>query len=101
MTVTVADIMTTDLVKFVPDQTIQHAIRILLDERISGAPVVDEAGKLVELDVKAGDRVLFGKWSGTEVKIGGADQRAFRYEVERPNSLTQEQLDSWRDYICG
>jgi chaperonin GroES len=29
----------------------------------------DEAGKLVPIDVKAGDRVLFGKWSGTEVKI--------------------------------
>ena len=33
----------------------------------------DEAGKLVALDVKAGDRVLFGKWSGTEVKIDGED----------------------------
>ena len=33
----------------------------------------DEAGKLVPLDVKAGDRVLFGKWSGTEVKISGED----------------------------
>ncbi|MFD1330599.1 co-chaperone GroES [Methylopila musalis] len=33
----------------------------------------DEAGKLVALDVKAGDRVLFGKWSGVEVKIDGAD----------------------------
>jgi chaperonin GroES len=33
----------------------------------------DEAGRLVELSVKAGDRVLFGKWSGTEVKIGGED----------------------------
>ena len=33
----------------------------------------DEAGKLVPLDVKAGDRVLFGKWSGTEVKINGED----------------------------
>jgi len=33
----------------------------------------DEAGKLVPLDVKAGDRVLFGKWSGTEVKIDGVD----------------------------
>ena len=31
----------------------------------------DEAGKLVPLDVKAGDRILFGKWSGTEVKIDG------------------------------
>jgi chaperonin GroES len=29
----------------------------------------DEAGKLVPLDVKAGDRILFGKWSGTEVKL--------------------------------
>jgi chaperonin GroES len=33
----------------------------------------DETGKLVPLDVKAGDRVLFGKWSGTEVKIDGQD----------------------------
>ena len=29
----------------------------------------DESGKLIAIDVKAGDRVLFGKWSGTEVKI--------------------------------
>lgn len=33
----------------------------------------DETGKLVPLDVKIGDRVLFGKWSGTEVKIDGED----------------------------
>jgi chaperonin GroES len=33
----------------------------------------DEAGKLIPLDVKAGDIVLFGKWSGTEVKIDGQD----------------------------
>lgn len=33
----------------------------------------DESGKVVPLDVKAGDRILFGKWSGTEVKIEGAD----------------------------
>lgn len=33
----------------------------------------DESGKLVPLDVKKGDRVLFGKWSGTEVKIDGRD----------------------------
>jgi chaperonin GroES len=33
----------------------------------------DEAGKLVTLDVKAGDRILFGKWSGTEVKIDGVE----------------------------
>jgi len=33
----------------------------------------DEAGKLVPLELKAGERVLFGKWSGTEVKIDGQD----------------------------
>jgi chaperonin GroES len=33
----------------------------------------DDSGKLNALDVKAGDRVLFGKWSGTEVKIDGQD----------------------------
>ena len=33
----------------------------------------DESGKLVPLDVKAGDRVLFGKWSGSEVKLDGEE----------------------------
>ena len=33
----------------------------------------DEAGKIIKPDVKAGDRVLFGKWSGTEVKLDGED----------------------------
>jgi chaperonin GroES len=33
----------------------------------------NEEGKLVALDVKAGDRVLFGRWSGTEVKLDGED----------------------------
>ncbi len=33
----------------------------------------DETGKLIPLDVKVGDRILFGKWSGTEVKIDGED----------------------------
>ena len=33
----------------------------------------DEAGKLIPMDVKAGDHVLFGKWSGTEVKIDGVE----------------------------
>lgn len=33
----------------------------------------DDGGKIVALEVKAGDRVLFGKWSGTEVKINGED----------------------------
>ena len=33
----------------------------------------DESGKIQPLDVKAGDRILFGKWSGTEVKLDGQD----------------------------
>jgi len=33
----------------------------------------DESGKLIPLDVKPGDRVLFGKWSGTEVKLDGKE----------------------------
>jgi chaperonin GroES len=33
----------------------------------------DEAGKVTPLDVKAGDTILFGKWSGTEVKVDGED----------------------------
>ena len=39
----------------------------------AGPGARDEAGKLVPLDVKKGDKVLFGKWSGTEVKIDGED----------------------------
>ena len=38
-----------------------------------GSGARDEAGKLVPMDVKAGDRILFGKWSGTEVKLNGED----------------------------
>ena len=33
----------------------------------------DDSGKLIPLDLKTGDRVLFGKWSGTEVKVDGQD----------------------------
>ena len=33
----------------------------------------DESGKLIPIDIKVGDRVLFGKWSGTEVKIDGEE----------------------------
>ena len=33
----------------------------------------DDSGKLIELDVKVGDRILFGKWSGTEIRLDGQD----------------------------
>lgn len=39
----------------------------------TGPGARDDSGKLVPLDVKPGDRVLFGKWSGTEVKIDGEE----------------------------
>jgi chaperonin GroES len=39
----------------------------------AGPGARDETGKLVPLDVKEGDRILFGKWSGTEVKLDGEE----------------------------
>ena len=39
----------------------------------AGPGARDETGKLVPLDVKSGDRILFGKWSGTEVKLDGEE----------------------------
>ena len=39
----------------------------------AGAGIKTEDGKITPLDVKAGDRILFGKWSGTEVRIDGED----------------------------
>ena len=39
----------------------------------AGSGVRGEDGKVTPLDVKAGDRILFGKWSGTEVRINGED----------------------------
>ncbi|MBP1859319.1 co-chaperone GroES [Rhizobium herbae] len=38
-----------------------------------GTGTRDESGKIIALDVKSGDRILFGKWSGTEVKLNGED----------------------------
>ena len=38
-----------------------------------GAGARDESGKVQPLELKAGDRILFGKWSGTEVKLNGED----------------------------
>ena len=40
----------------------------------------DDAGKVQPLDVKAGDRILFGKWSGTEVKLDGKDHVILKEE---------------------
>ncbi len=45
--ITVTDIMTTDLITFTPDMDISRAAKILFDNRINGAPVVDDSGRLV------------------------------------------------------
>ena len=43
-----------------------------------GAGKRTEGGELIKLDVKVGDRVLFGKYSGTEIKVNGADHMILR-----------------------
>jgi chaperonin GroES len=54
--------------------------RVDSEEKTAGGIIIavgpgprDESGKIVPLDVKKGDRILFGKWSGTEVRIDGKD----------------------------
>jgi chaperonin GroES len=54
----------------------------------------DEDGKRIEMDVKTGDRVLFGKWSGTEVKVDGEDLMIMKESdilgiVDAPAQLSQ------------
>jgi chaperonin GroES len=61
---TVGGIIIPDTVKEKPQQGEVIAV---------GAGGRDEAGKLIPIDLKVGDRVLFGKWSGTEVKLDGED----------------------------
>ena len=49
----------------------------------------DESGKLIPIDLKEGDRVLFGKWSGTEVKIDGTE-----YLIMKENDIMGVLLES-------
>ena len=56
---------------FIPDTAKEKPME---GEIVSVGPGArDESGKLVPLDVKAGDRILFGKWSGTEIKLDGVE----------------------------
>ena len=55
----------------IPDTAQEKPMEGVVVETGPGAR--DDHGKLVPLDVKAGDRILFGKWSGTEMKINGED----------------------------
>ena len=61
---TAGGIIIPDTAKEKPSEGIVEAV---------GPGARDESGKVVALDVKAGDRILFGKWSGTEVKVDGED----------------------------
>ena len=54
----------------------------------------DESGKLIPIDLKVGDRVLFGKWSGTEVKLDGVDyshHEGVRHHGRPPGNGGQEE----------
>ena len=60
----------------------------------AGPGARNEAGAIVPLDVQAGDRVLFGKWSGTEVKIDGEDLLIMKESdllgvIEGPHALAK------------
>ncbi|MFI0849724.1 co-chaperone GroES [Mesorhizobium sp. IMUNJ 23232] len=60
-----------------------------------GPGLSDESGKLIPLDVKAGDTILFGKWSGTEVKLDGEDLLIMKESdimgiVERPAAVSKK-----------
>ncbi|TLU74314.1 co-chaperone GroES [Lichenicoccus roseus] len=60
----------------------------------AGPGARNEAGAIVALDVHAGDRVLFGKWSGTEVKIDGEDLLIMKESdllgvIEGPHALAK------------
>jgi chaperonin GroES len=73
------------MVKFRPLHDRVLVKRIELEGKTAGGIIIPDtakekpmegevvAGHLVALDVKAGDRVLFGKWSGTEIKVDGQD----------------------------
>ncbi len=61
---TAGGIIIPDTAKEKPSEGIVEAV---------GPGARDESGKIVALDVKVGDRILFGKWSGTEVKLDGKE----------------------------
>jgi chaperonin GroES len=56
----------------------------------------DEAGKLIPIDLKVGDRVLFGKWSGTEVKLDGEELLIMKESDTLPHPEEAAKLQSRR-----
>ena len=63
---------------FIPDSAKEKPIQARVIA--VGAGKLDKAGKLIPLDVKAGDKVLFSKYSGSEIKVDGEDHLIMREE---------------------
>jgi chaperonin GroES len=55
----------------------------------------DEAGKLIPIDLKVGDRVLFGKWSGTEIKLDGEELLIMKESLRRQRKLPSRRVQEF------
>ncbi|WP_162418104.1 CBS domain-containing protein [Cyclobacterium roseum] len=86
----VSDFMSTNLVTFHPEDTIDHVIRVLTRKRISGAPVVDEAGKLVGI-ISEGDclkEIIKGQYTNTPKFPAAVEEHMTRDVITMPPDIT-------------
>ncbi|WP_162340009.1 CBS domain-containing protein [Cyclobacterium salsum] len=86
----VSDFMSTNLVTFHPEDTIDHVIRVLTRKRISGAPVVDETGKLVGI-ISEGDclkEIIKGQYTNTPKFPAAVEEHMTRDVITMPPDVT-------------
>ncbi|MDN3689236.1 CBS domain-containing protein [Cyclobacterium jeungdonense] len=86
----VSDFMSTNLVTFHPEDTIDHVIRVLTRKRISGAPVVDETGKLVGI-ISEGDclkEIIKGQYTNTPRFPAAVEEHMTRDVITMPPDIT-------------
>lgn len=86
----VSDFMSTNLVTFQPKDTIDHVIRVLTRKRISGAPVVDETGKLVGI-ISEGDclkEIIKGQYTNTPRFPAAVEEHMTRDVITMPPDIT-------------
>lgn len=86
----VSDFMSTNLVTFLPSDTIDHVIRVLTRKRISGAPVVDETGKLVGI-ISEGDclkEIIKGQYTNTPKFPAAVEEHMTRNVITMPPDIT-------------
>ncbi len=86
----VSDFMSTNLVTFHPEDTIDHVIRVLTRKRISGAPVVDETGKLVGI-ISEGDclkEIIKGQYTNTPKFPAAVEEHMTRDVITMPPDIT-------------